>query len=111
MQRDERKRPPFRVFFNRYRLRAGCETLGQFGDMLADEGFIYDDSMFSHWKTGRRIPRKRKVVLAILIVFIRYNALTTVEESNALLASLGLCGLNAQERHRLFGGRHANKAK
>jgi len=66
----------FSEVFNKYRLKAQFETLAQFGEALAREGFHYEDSMFSRWKNGHREPKRRKLILAIIRVFIKYKSIT-----------------------------------
>lgn len=87
----------FKHLFNKYRLRAGFETLNDFGNKLASEGYAYEDSMFSRWKHGTRIPKNRKIILAMIKIFIRYHGINTVEEANDLLYSLDFTGLHWEE--------------
>jgi hypothetical protein len=97
MNRAAYEQAPFNKLFNYYRLRAGFETLRQFGDTLAQQGFVYEDSTFSRWKRGTRVPRKRKVVLAVITLFVQRHAIATVDEADTILSSLGLHGLYSNE--------------
>jgi hypothetical protein len=97
MNRRAYEHASFSKLFNYYRLRAGFETLRQFGDTLAKHGFVYEDSTFSRWKSGTRMPRKRKVVLAVIMLLVQHHAITTVDEANELLLSLGLRELYGNE--------------
>ena len=40
--------PTFAELFKKYRLRSEIETLSQFGDLLAQEGLVYENSLFTH---------------------------------------------------------------
>lgn len=93
---------PFKVLFNTYRLRAGFETLRQLADELAGAGIVYEESVFSRWKNGSRIPRKRIVLLALIKLFIQRGALRSVYEANLILSATGLCGLRTHEIQALF---------
>lgn len=87
----------FADLFKRYRLRAEFETLCQFGKALAAEGRIYDDSIFTHWQSGKRIPRDRTLLLAILKIFIQRRGITSPDEANEFLASAGFGYLTKEE--------------
>jgi len=87
----------FSELFKKYRLKSEFETLSQFGDALAEEGFIYEDSIFSHWQKGDRIPKQRELLLTILNIFIKKGAIADIKEANVLMASLGLRDLNKNE--------------
>jgi hypothetical protein len=95
----------FAHIFNRYRLHAGFETLVQFGEALSHEGFVYEDSIFSRWKNGSRVPHERKVILAIITVFIKNNALKTKKEANYFLELLNQRDLSKEEESTLFAYR------
>ncbi len=87
----------FCVLFKKYRLKAEFETLTKFGHALAKEGRIYDDSMFTHWQKGKRIPRDRKLILTIIKIFIERGGICSIEEANEFMASAGLGFLTTQE--------------
>jgi hypothetical protein len=99
MNQDYQK---FRQLFNSYRLKAQFETLTQFGEALARQGFLYEDSMFSRWKNGDRMPKHRPVVLAILRVFIKHKAITKPEEALEFLHATSQRAPNDQELRELF---------
>lgn len=75
----------FATLFRRYRLRSEIGTLTQFGDLLAEEGYVYETSMFSRWQQGDRIPACRKLLLAMLRVFIKKGGIRTTAEANTFL--------------------------
>jgi hypothetical protein len=81
------KNNTFGALFKKYRLKAEFETLSEFGDALAEEGFIYEDSIFSHWQRGDRIPKDRKVLLKLIKFFIQKGSITQIEEANLFLES------------------------
>lgn len=87
----------FSELFKKYRLKSEFETLTQFGDALAEEGFIYEDSIFSHWQKGDRLPKQRELLLTVLNIFIKKGAIADIKEANVLMASLGLRDLNKNE--------------
>ena len=77
----------FAELFNNYRLRAEFGTLSEFGIALAEKGFICEDSIFSHWQKGTRVPSTREMTLKIIKIFIERNALLSLHEANELLES------------------------
>jgi hypothetical protein len=87
----------FSELFNLYRLKSGLDTYAKLGQALADEGFVYEDTIFSKWKSGDRAPRDRDVVKALLKVFIKQEAINSIEEADRVLWSLNLRGLDADE--------------
>ncbi len=87
----------FGELFKKFRLRSEFSTLSRFGDALAKEGFIYEDSLYSHWQKNVRIPKDRKLLLAIIKVFIKNNGLTTIKAANDLLDSAGQGYLTNEE--------------
>jgi hypothetical protein len=92
----------FAVMFKKYRLRAEFETYTAFGNILAEKGYPYENSIFSRWQNGTRIPSNRQVILTIIEIFIENNSITTNEEANEFLASTGLGYLTKQECQKLF---------
>jgi hypothetical protein len=91
----------FGELFNLYRLRSGLDTYAKFGAALAEEGFVYEDSIFSKWKRGERAPKDRNVLLSILKIFVQNGAISDLSEADKLLLSLDLRGLNQIERNIL----------
>ncbi len=76
---------PFSSLFKKFRLRAEFATLSEFGEALAHEGYIYEDSIFSRWQNGDRVPTNRRLLITVLKVFIRREAITSVKEANVFL--------------------------
>ncbi len=46
------KSSDFAILFKKYRLRSEIETLAGFADLLAEEGYVYENSLFTRWQTG-----------------------------------------------------------
>ena len=79
----------FGQLFKTYRLRAEFASLSEFADAFAQKGFFYEQSIFSHWQNGNRIPSNRKVVINLIEVFIESGAIKTYEQANEILESAG----------------------
>src|SRR3989344_9053461 len=79
----------FATLFKKYRLRSEIETLSEFGDLLAQEGLVYETSLFTRWQKGERVPKDRKILLAILKIFIKKCGIKSIDEANELLESSG----------------------
>ena len=92
----------FATFFKHYRLRAEFGTYSDFSDYLANKGFFYDPSIFSHWQKGTRKPTNRKLLLTIIEIFIERHAITNKKEADEFLASTGLGYLTDTESNFLF---------
>lgn len=90
----------FAELFKKYRLRAEFATFAEFGDALSEKGYYYEDSIFSHWQKGTRIPTERKLVLAIIGIFIDKHAITTLKEINEFLAVTSLGYLTEEEEEQ-----------
>jgi len=60
----------FGPLFKKYRLRSGFATIREFADALAEKGFVFDESLFSHWQKNSRLPKERKLLLTTLKIFI-----------------------------------------
>ncbi len=90
----------FGRLFRRYRLRSEYETLADFADGLAQEGYYYDESLFSHWQKGTRAPRDRSLVLALCVLFCKNNAMRSQDEVNQFLASAGHPHMTDEERQQ-----------
>lgn len=88
----------FAEVFKKYRLRAEFETFASFGNALAEKGYFYDESIFSHWQKGTRIPSNRQLVIKILEIFVERDAVRTIEEANDFLSSAGLGYLTEKEK-------------
>lgn len=92
----------FAEIFNTLRLKSQMETATQLADALAVEGFVYEDSIFSKWKRGTRIPRDRHVLKALITIFIKNDAIATVDEANNLLRTVDQRDLSVEEEALLF---------
>lgn len=88
----------FAKVFKKYRLRAEFETFAEFGKALAEKGYFYDDSIFSHWQKGTRSPSNRQLLLKIIEIFKEREAITSPDQANELLSSAGLGYLTEKEK-------------
>jgi len=77
----------FGFLFRELRLRSGISTLKEFGNLLVERGYAYEDSIFSHWQNGNKVPKQRKIVISILGVFRTRSNLITIDSCNELLES------------------------
>lgn len=91
----------FKTLFKKYRLKAEFSTLSELGLALAEKGFIYEDSIFSHWQSGARIPQNRIVVLKLLEIFIERKAITTLNQANEFLSSAKQGYLSEKESQQI----------
>ncbi len=91
----------FASLFRKFRVKSGLKTLHEFGDAMAREGLIYEDSLFSHWQKGDRIPKNRSLLLKIITVFIKKGGIATIDQINLFLASSGQ-GYLTLEEHESF---------
>ncbi len=95
------KTSEFKDLFRKYRLKAEIPTLSEFGHLLAEKGFNYEDSIFSHWQNGSRIPQYRNVLLKLLEIFIERGAISSKEEANEFLVSANQGYLSEEEIKKL----------
>ncbi len=91
----------FRVLFKKYRLKSEISTLSQLGRLLAEKGFVYEDSIFSHWQKGTRIPQNRTVILKLLEIFVERKAIDSLSQANELLASANQGYLSEKELQKI----------
>ncbi|HRN69714.1 MAG TPA: helix-turn-helix transcriptional regulator [Candidatus Woesebacteria bacterium] len=91
----------FASLFKKYRLRSEIETLAEFGDLLAQEGIVYENSIFTRWQNGERVPTDRKIIIKILKVFIDKGGVKNIIEANDLLHALDLFPLKEDEINSL----------
>lgn len=77
----------FGELFKKFRLRSGFSSLSEFGKTLADEGLIYEDSLFSRWQNNQRIPKARNILFKIIKVFIQRGGISNLRNINLLLES------------------------
>ena len=101
--------PNFSTLFKKYRLRSEIETLSEFGDLLAEEGFIYETSLFTRWQNGERVPKDRRIILAIIRVFLKHDSVKSLEEINKLLESLNQRDLSENENIEIQKYLHPQK--
>lgn len=80
----------FSKLFNELRLKAGFESLADFGKALAQEGYVYEDSTFSRWKTGNRMPRHPRLIAAMVKIFCEHHAFETKEQINEFYDAVGV---------------------
>ena len=92
----------FAKFFKKYRLLSQIATLDNFGDLLANEGIIYENSIFSRWQCGKRIPKHRRTILVILKIFIKKGGIKNIKEANNFLESSGQGYLTDSEKQTFF---------
>src|SRR6185437_8963265 len=81
----------------KYRLRAEFETISSFAEALSEKGYFYEESIFSHWQKGNRVPSNRNLVLSIIKIFKERDAINKLDEANELLDSVGLGYLTEKE--------------
>ncbi len=88
----------FATLFRTFRLKSGISTLTELADKLAEqEGIVYENSLYTKWQQGKRIPHDRKTILKLIHFFHTHNAITTIDEANQLLTSTGLSPLTTDE--------------
>jgi len=88
----------FSLLFKRYRLRSEIATLSEFGDLLSAYGIVYENSIFTRWQRGDRVPKERHVLLKIVYVFIQKGGITCASEVNTFLESAGQGYLTDREQ-------------
>lgn len=88
----------FGQLFKKYRLRAEFETITAFGEAFAEKGYIYENSIFSHWQKGKRVPSKRALLLSLIEIFVNREAIRSIKEANEFLESAGHGYLTDNER-------------
>lgn len=87
----------FAQLFKKYRLHSEIETLSEFGDLLAEEGMVYETSLFTRWQQGDRVPRERKTILAILRVFAKRGSVHSIEEANTFFEAVNQRNMSDSE--------------
>lgn len=80
-------KPKFALLFKKYRLRSEIESLNKLGSLLAEEGLVYESSIFSRWQKGQRVPKKRAVLLQIIKLFVKKRGISSLKEANQFLES------------------------
>lgn len=84
-----KSRLEFGLLFKKFRLRSEFQTLTEIGKSLSEFGLIYEDSTFSRWEGGNRIPKNREILLKIIELFINRGGIKDVQELNLFLESAG----------------------
>ncbi len=87
----------FHALFRKYRLKAEFSTLSELSEAFAQKGFIYEDSIYSHWQKGTRVPQSRGILLKLIELFIERQAITTIDQANAFLSSANQGYLSEKE--------------
>ncbi len=96
----------FGELFKKFRLRSGFVSLRDFADALAEKGFIFEDSLFSHWQKNTRTPKDRKLLLAVIKIFITRKGISSIKDINNLLESVNQSYLTEQEAEEVTA--HSN---
>lgn len=99
------KYPQMKTFpelFKKYRLKAEFETFSEFGEILSQKGFHYEESIFSRWQNGTRSPGTRKLILTIIEIFVEREAIKTIDQANEFIASTGQGYLTEKEKIDLY---------
>lgn len=94
----------FADLFRKYKAKAGLKTLSHLGEELEKEGLLFENSIFSHWQRGSRIPTNRNTLLALIKIFVKRNAIKTITEINIFLESSGHGYITRTEAGALFSG-------
>ena len=93
--------PTFAQLFKFFRIKSGFQTISHFANIFAEKGFAYDDSLFSHWQRGSRVPTKRELVLTLIEVFAETGSIRYEDQANLLLKSAKANILTAEEKEKL----------
>lgn len=91
----------FQNLFKKYRLKAEISTLSELGRLLTQKGLVYEDSIFSHWQKGTRVPQNRHTLLKLLEIFVERKAITTLSQANEFLESAGTGYLTEKEAKKI----------
>ncbi len=92
----------FADLFRKYKVKAGLKTLSHLGEEFEKQGLLFENSIFSHWQRGSRIPTNRNTLLALIRIFIKRKAIKTITEINIFLESSGHGYLTRTEAGALF---------
>ncbi len=91
----------FAALFKKYRLRSEIDTLSEFGDLLTQEGLTYETSLFTRWQNGERVPRDRRVLLAIIRLFTKLGGIKDIREANTFFEAVDQRDLSDAEIYEL----------
>jgi len=100
----------FGRLFKKLRLQSGIATLAELGKLLSEKGYIYEDSLLSHWQNGRKIPVKRNILLALLKIFNEKKSVS-VSDANKFLQLAGQGYLTNDELNNFQKDNTYNKNK
>lgn len=92
----------FGSIFKKLRLRSGIATLSELGDLLGEKGYVIDESLFSRWQRGDRLPRERRIILMLIDIFAEKDGITSLNEANLLLNLAHQPPLNKEESALMF---------
>ncbi|MBI4130185.1 tetratricopeptide repeat protein [Candidatus Roizmanbacteria bacterium] len=96
------KTKEFAELFWHLRTRSGFRSIREFSFALADYGIVFDESTYTRWQRGDRIPQLRSTLIAIIRCFIDHNSIQTLEDANAFLQLAGYGWLSDKEQKELF---------
>jgi len=80
--------PKFSELFRFFRINCGFLTLSQFNKALEKNGFIFSESLLSHWQIGDRSPKNRNLILTIIKILNTKNPIISEFFANQILGSL-----------------------
>lgn len=92
----------FRYLFKKFRIKSGFYSLSDFGNALAESGLIFEDSIFSHWQRGARIPTQRSIIIHIIRFFYNHRGIVSINEANLFAESSGHGYLTHDELLKIF---------
>lgn len=90
----------FAELFKKNRLRSEFATFSELGMALAEKGLIYEDSIFSRWQKGDRIPN-RSTLIKLIEIFLHQQSIKTLEQANEFLESAGEGYLTEKEMGKM----------
>lgn len=99
----------FGDLFRKFRLRAQFKTLTMLGDSLQQHGFFQEDSTFSRWENGSRIPRNRNLLIGIVNLFVSHGGIENIDEANKFLETAGQGFLTKAEESDIWKNRISEK--
>src|SRR3972149_9372266 len=90
-------RANFGQLFKKFRLRSGFYSLSEFCNALAEKGFVFEESLFSHWQRNTRVPKDRRLLLVLINLFLERGGVSSINDMNMLMASAHQGYLTEQE--------------
>jgi len=91
----------FGKLFKKFRLKSEFSSLSDLCQLLAEDGFIYEDSTLSRWQNGSRIPLDRGLLITLIKIFIKRGGIKSLREANVLLESAGHGYLTETEMEKI----------